>query len=65
MGILALSSSAMEPVLVNNIVNNFSVAVHIERGQLRTIEDNRIFVKSIVTIDILVNGIGNGHVLTK
>ena len=28
--------------------NNSSVAVHIERGQLKTIEDNRVYVRSIV-----------------
>ena len=32
----------------DTVVNNSSVAVYIERSQLNTIEDNRIYVKSIV-----------------
>ena len=32
----------------STIVNHSSVAVHIERGRLCTIEDNRIYVKSII-----------------
>uniref|UniRef100_A0A1X7SJW7 TTF-type domain-containing protein n=2 Tax=Amphimedon queenslandica TaxID=400682 RepID=A0A1X7SJW7_AMPQE len=32
----------------DTFVNNSSVAVHIERGRHRTIEDNRIYIKSII-----------------